>query len=127
MAKFDATATQVAQQPVAAPPTPVATPVPAEELILAEPTATQAPTILAPETGESPTSGVESTVGVVTSDGRLNVRTGPDTAATIVRKLDPGAAVTIVERNADNTWLRLQFDDGATGWVAAEFVQSGSP
>jgi uncharacterized protein YgiM (DUF1202 family) len=58
----------------------------------------------------------------VTSEGRLNVRTEPETAAAIVRKLDPGAAVTIIERNPANTWLRIHFDDGATGWVSAEFI-----
>jgi hypothetical protein len=30
--------------------------------------------------------------------------------------------VNIVARSTDATWLRLELDDGVTGWVAAEFV-----
>jgi uncharacterized protein YgiM (DUF1202 family) len=60
--------------------------------------------------------------GTVTSEDRLNLRAEPDTAAAIVRKLDPGDTVTILEGNAGDTWLRVQMADGATGWVAGEFV-----
>lgn len=74
----------------------------------------------------NPGPNPELTAGVVTSEGRLNLRAAPDTAAAIVRKLDPGAAVTILERNADGAWLRLQLDDGTTGWAAAEYVQEAA-
>jgi uncharacterized protein YgiM (DUF1202 family) len=62
--------------------------------------------------------------GVVSSDGRLNLRAAPDTAAAIVRKLEPGETVAILERNADGAWLRVQAADGVTGWVAAEFIEA---
>ena len=65
--------------------------------------------------------------GIVVSEGRLNLRSAPDTAATIVRKLDPGTVVTILESSADGTWLRLQLDDGTAGWAAAEYVQADRP
>ena len=60
--------------------------------------------------------------GIVISDGRLNLRTQPQTTAAIVRKLDPGDEVTIVERSADGAWLQVQLADGSSGWVAAEFI-----
>lgn len=113
MIQFDAAATQAALQP-AAPPAPAWTPVPAEAAaVLATPPAYSL---------ETATPAGTSSAGVVTSEGRLNVRTQPDTAASIVRKLDTGASVTIVERNADRTWLRIQLDDGSMGWVSAEFI-----
>ncbi len=132
LVQFGATATALAQQPATA--TPSATPVPPT----APPVAAAATAVTTPEPAAllaTPTSGAAvnaqeragtpapgGATGVVTSEGRLNLRTAPDTAATIVRKLDPGAAVTILERNAENTWLRVQTADGAIGWVAAEFV-----
>jgi hypothetical protein len=127
MAQFDATATRGAQQPPTASPTPALTPIPVNAASISDVLPTQFPALssatLVPEPDQSSDPGIASTTtGVVTSQGRLNVRTGPETAAAIVRKLDPGAAVTIVERNPDNTWLRLQFDDGTTGWVSAEFI-----
>ncbi len=88
-----------------------------------QPAAVQAPAATAAP-GTSPTPEPGSTAGVVTSEGRLNLRAAPETAAAIVRKLAPGAKVTILERNADGDWLRLQLDDGTTGWAAAEYVQA---
>jgi hypothetical protein len=125
MAQFAANATEDARQPVAAPPVPSSTPVSTEAVLLvvtpATPVAAVMPATPNPEAAalSEPAAFV---TGVVTSDSRLNVRTQPDTAAAIMRKLDPGAAVTILERNPENTWLRIQLDDGATGWVSAEFV-----
>ncbi len=126
MAQFDATATRVAQQPPTASPPPALTPIPTSAASIGDVAPTQIPALSSatsePEPAQSSDSGIASTTGVVTSEGRLNVRTEPETAAAIVRKLDPGVTVTIVERNPDNTWLRIQFDDGASGWVSAEFI-----
>jgi hypothetical protein len=117
MVQFDATATQMALQPTAAPPAPALAPVGAGTTVVLEVLATPAADNL-----ETATPGGISSTGVVTSEVRLNVRTQPDTAAGIVRKLDPGANVSVIERNADGTWLRIQLDDGSAGWVSAEFI-----
>jgi hypothetical protein len=117
MVQFDATATQAALQPTAAPPAPGLAPVGADAAVVLEVLATPAAYNLEIATP----AGISST-GVVTSEARLNVRAQPDTAASIVRKLDPGASVTVVERNPDGTWLRIQLDDGSVGWVSAEFI-----
>lgn len=96
--------------------TPEAAPAPAAPSALSD-----AP--LASQLAEpTPSGDVVPLTGVVTSEGRLNLRMEPDTQATIVRKLDPGTVVNIVARSTDATWLRLELDDGVTGWVAAEFV-----
>ena len=141
LAQFAATATAVAQQPTQQ-PTPSPTEVPPTEVLLAEAdtppavtprpaalvaTPTPAPAAAAPESAnpapaQEPAQAQTVTTGVVNSDGRLNLRAQPDTAAAIVRKLDPGEVVTVLEGNADATWLRVQVADGVTGWVAAEFI-----
>jgi hypothetical protein len=107
-----------------------ATPAPA-----APPTAT--PTLAdpgeAPAALPSPTAAVviaaetAAITGSIISDGRLNVRTTPDTAAAIVLKLDPDDVVEVTGRNAAGDWLRVALDDGSTGWVAAEFVELSAP
>ena len=106
---------------VLATPTPVEALIPAPAAVLAA-----EPAVAVPEPAMSPAS-TAAPRGVVVSDSRLNLRTAPDTGAAIVRKLEPGAAVTILERSTDGAWLRLQLDDGATGWAAAEYVQAVQP
>jgi hypothetical protein len=111
-------------------PAPVATllaqaavPVRVLDELMAQLEATPAPNLAAPlpasPQGEAAATPV---TGVVTSEGRLNLRAEPDTAAAIVRKLEAGTSVNVVGRNADATWLRLELADGVTGWAAAEFV-----
>jgi uncharacterized protein with GYD domain len=137
LAQFDVTATAMAQQPTpttaaialteAAPteaaPTAVSTavtPMPAGLLATPTPAPAAAPSAETAALEQEPAQAAQT--GVVSSDGRLNLRAEPDTAAAIVRKLDPGEVVSILESDAENAWLRVQLADGATGWVAAEFV-----
>lgn len=127
MATLAVSATLAAIQPTAGLSTPrstqAATPEPSVEGALATPTVVETPAA-GPEPGESPAPPAR---GIVVSDSRLNLRSAPDTAAVIARKLEPGAAVAILERSADGAWLRLQLDDGTTGWVAAEYIQAAQP
>jgi hypothetical protein len=127
MAAFAVSATLAASQPTAAlptaQPTPLAIPEPTIEVTLAKPTVV--PATLVPEPDVSPAP--PATRGIVVSESRLNLRNAPDTAAAIVRKLDPETVVSILERSADGTWLRLQLDDGTAGWAAAEYVQADQP
>ena len=127
MATFAISATLAASQPAAtlppAQPTLLATLEPTIEATLDKPTVV--PATLVPEPDVSPAPPAAR--GIVVSEGRLNLRSAPDTAAAIVRKLDPGTVVTILESSADGTWLRLQLDDGTAGWAAAEYVQADRP
>ncbi len=124
MATFAVSATLAASQPAAAlpaaQPTLLATLEPTIEATLDKPTVVPATPV--PEPDMSP--ALPAARGIVVSEGRLNLRSAPDTAAAIVRKLDPGTVVTILESSADGTWLRLQLDDGTAGWAAAEYVQA---
>jgi hypothetical protein len=133
LAQFDATATAAAQPPAATPLPATATPTapaetPAEALAeTPTPAPSAPPTEEAPEdlpasAAQAPAALAAGTQGIVTSDGRLNLRQEPDTAAAIVRKLDPGTAVTILAPSPDAAWLRVQLAGGAEGWVAAEFI-----
>lgn len=127
MAKLEATpsptavATVTVVPPAAAPTAAILTPAtaaaPSLAIVIPTPTLALATALLEPGTGSA------QTVGIVNSDARLNLRARPDTAAAIVRKLEPGDRVTILEQSADGAWLRVQYADGATGWVAAEFVK----
>lgn len=61
---------------------------------------------------------------VSTTDGRLNVRSGPGTAYTILTKVNTGDELVVRGRNATGDWLQVQVADATadTGWVAAQYV-----
>jgi len=67
---------------------------------------------------QTPQSG---TVSVV----RLNVRSTPSMAGSILGKLDQNEPVTIIGVSADGDWLQVQADDVAEGWVFADYVATG--
>ena len=123
MATLAVSATLAASQPQR-------TPEPTTAAALATPTVVEVPDLgpatelPEPDVSPAPAAALR---GVVVSDSRLNLRTAPNTGAAIVRKIEPGTAVSIFERSADGTWLRLQLDDGTTGWAAAEYVQTAQP
>jgi uncharacterized protein YraI len=52
----------------------------------------------------------------VTSQFRVNVRSGPSTDYTIIGKLTPADSLDITGQNEDNDWLRVNFN-GQEGWV----------
>ena len=52
----------------------------------------------------------------------LNLRGGPDTTYGIRAKLMTGEKLNLLGRNELGTWLAVSTLDGATGWVAAEYV-----
>ena len=126
LAQMEATLTPQATRPPATPqPPPVATDV-ATDVAADVAAGTQTPVVRAvsapPQSGPQTVAAGNAQTGIVISDGRLNLRTQPQTTAAIVRKLDPGDEVTIVERSADGAWLQVQLADGSSGWVAAEFI-----
>ena len=56
-----------------------------------------------------------------TSDGFLNVRSGPGTQFAILREIYPGDQVTSIERKG--RWHRVKLPGGGTGWVSGNFLQ----
>jgi hypothetical protein len=111
MAQFDATATTGAQA-AAAELTPARTPTPPPPLAAADSELLAMPADIP----------AQADTGVVSSEGRLNLRTEPNTGASIATKLDPGTPVTVVARTDAGAWLQVQLADGTEGWVAAEYV-----
>lgn len=52
-----------------------------------------------------------------------NARWLPNTSSRTLVSLMPGQAVTVVDRLADNSWLRINLpDNGDTGWVKSELL-----
>ena len=66
-------------------------------------------------------AAVEGIAGTVSSSERVNVRQSPGTDAAIAGKLEPQAAVVLIGRSEDGSWLQLRLDDAA-GWVAAGLI-----
>jgi hypothetical protein len=58
----------------------------------------------------------------VTARAAVNVRRGPTTSAGVIATLQPGETVIALERLADSTWLRVELEDGVTGWVFGELL-----
>ncbi len=105
----EAAAVAVAPTPVPPTPTtaPTATPPP-------EPTATFTPE-------PSPTAAVADLVtGVVNSVAGVNARSEPATTGVVVRLLNQGERMAVV--NEQEGWLQVILTDSTVAWVAAEFL-----
>jgi len=55
-------------------------------------------------------------IATVTTDA-LNVREGPSTAFPVILTVPNGTQMTVLGRNATNTWIFVQLEDGTEGWV----------
>ncbi len=103
--------------------TPVPTDTPAPPTATSPATATALPSATSTPTPVLPTStptpvGPVGTVNVEV----LNLRGGPTTDFGIRAKLTTGEQLNLLGRNELGTWLAVSTLDGATGWVAAEYV-----
>ncbi|NWF70106.1 MAG: SH3 domain-containing protein [Chloroflexi bacterium] len=59
-----------------------------------------------------------------TTRSPVNLRSGPGTNYSILRRLPGGTTVIIVGRNAASSWLSVRVD-GQAGWLSARFVSFG--
>jgi len=75
-----------------------------------------------PTNGNAATYGTRYTSGSVTS---LNVRSGPGTNYSKIASLNPATPVQVIDKQGD--WAELQLSSGATGWVAAVYLDIGVP
>lgn len=89
---------------------PVVTPATATPISTAVPTNTPTPTATA-----VPISGAYATVAT----GALNVRSGPSLAYSPVTAVYQGNVVSLIGRNANNTWAKIRLSNGTEGWVNA--------
>ncbi|MCL2369727.1 MAG: N-acetylmuramoyl-L-alanine amidase [Firmicutes bacterium] len=67
-----------------------------------------------------PSGGLQGTIS--TTSGNLNVRSAPNTGASIIGSLPNGATINIL--GEQNGWLRINFQ-GRDGWVSGGFVRIG--
>ena len=72
-----------------------------------------------PPLAEPAPEAAEDLITVVNRNA--NVRTGPGTDHPIAYWLTAGAEVTVVGRNVDGTWLRIEHRD-RPGWIAAALI-----
>ena len=62
-------------------------------------------------------------VTAVISVGALNVRSGPGTGYAPSAVVFQGESVSVIGRNSASTWIKIQLNDGRTGWVYAPYTQ----
>lgn len=74
-----------------------------------------------PPGGSATTTGVAIASGAPVANRNANLRAGPGTEYAVVGSAQTGAALAIVARNADGSWLQLA--DGK--WIAAFLVDNG--
>jgi uncharacterized protein YgiM (DUF1202 family) len=65
--------------------------------------------------------------GSGTMAGGINVRSGPGNGYPVVASVFAGQQVSLLGRNADSTWLKIQLANGQQGWIFTSFVQSTVP
>lgn len=100
---------------------------------------TEAVTTVAPaaEGATSPTTttvsapdltGEEATARVNITTMRLNIRSGPGTNYPVIAKADPDQALTLLGRNAAQSWVEVLLTEGTngSGWVAAQYLTLNS-
>ncbi|WP_179380371.1 SH3 domain-containing protein [Jannaschia marina] len=58
-----------------------------------------------------------------TSDGYLNMRSGPGTRFDVLRRLSPGDRVDVQE--TEGSWYYVRLPSGARGWVSGNFLERG--
>lgn len=76
----------------------------------------------APPDGEPPPTGEIGWYRVTAS--ALNVRQEPNTSATVVGSLPFNSVVKGVEKNADESWIKIfRESDNLTGWCSANFLE----
>lgn len=61
---------------------------------------------------------------VVTAD-TLNVREGPGTSYRILDRVNRGASLLVLARNAAGDWLQVRTPRSVSGWVSARYVIAG--
>jgi len=58
--------------------------------------------------------------GEISSTSRVYL--GASLDSTVANLLEPGTAVTAIGRSSDSTWVRIQYGQSGTGWVAANVL-----
>ena len=85
------------------------------------------PTLASTDTPVPPP--ITSTPIIITGTlkARVNVRSGPGTGYDSLGLLDSGQTIQILAQNTDGTWFQIVYSPSpsGTGWIAAQFVDTG--
>lgn len=91
------------------------------------PTFTPTPTLtlIPPTPSDTPTPTLTPTVvGIVSAVQSINVRSAPQTSASVITALPAGTGVQIIGQNEDGSWYNIRIlDDGREGWMASRFIR----
>jgi hypothetical protein len=111
--------------------TPTDTPIPSETPVPSD-TATPSDTPEASPTDEasptpelptaSPTVDALIEIATVISDTTANIRAGAGSNFERIAGAEPGTELRVIERSADNEWLRVVLPDGTEGWINISLV-----
>ena len=75
--------------------------------------------------GTAQAATLDSTAGMIaTSSGRLNVRNGKSTGATVVASLNKGSYVTLISKSG--SWWKVEYAKGQYGYCHADYIKSVS-
>jgi uncharacterized protein YgiM (DUF1202 family) len=72
-------------------------------------------------------ASAQSPTGTIVNASVLNVRSGPGVGFGAVARLNRGAVVTLIGRNADATWAQVQLAAGIQGWLNAHYLAPSVP
>ena len=53
----------------------------------------------------------------------LNLRTGPGTDYPVVQSYERGTVVTILGKESDEQWIKVETPDGKVGWIATRYLR----
>lgn len=67
-------------------------------------------------------SDTQPVIGIVTNCKKLNLRTKPSKAATIIYEMPAGSSLTINLSRSVNGWLSVCTESGLTGFCMKKFV-----
>ena len=78
-----------------------------------------------PSTPTTPTTGN----GKATISGvyYLNMRQGPGVGNAVIKAMPAGTVVTLLGRNVNSSWLKVQLTDGTIGWMSAAYLSTTTP
>ena len=71
---------------------------------------------------KTPTPSLTPLTTIWVSGNRVNLRTGPGTNFSAIRKLNYDEQLLLLGRLSDNTWLYVKTSDGQEGWITMSWV-----
>jgi len=61
--------------------------------------------------------------GTVVTEGAVNMRTAPNTDASLIFQVPPGQVMSVLGTNPDGDWLHVRLVTGQTGWMFGDLLR----